>query len=140
MIKIDLITALIFIVAWVAAYLMVLRPLLMKYSVTAGVLERLDAAEGDLWKKIGIWLEAKKTLAVVFLTSLFAAGKGAIDTTVSTVGALQPTDLAPLQDRTLWSAFFGDIVSFHIIAALSLLAAVLTLKGKVAAAQITPKD
>ena len=137
--KTYLVTGLVFVAVWTAAYFVFIRPLLLKYAVTAGVVERIEAAEGSVWKRLGIWLEAKKTLAVVFLTSLFATAKGATDTAVSTVTSLQPTDIAPLQDKSLWSAFFGDIVSFHIIAGLGLLAAFLSLKGKVAAAQLTPK-
>ncbi len=147
--KFYLITALVFLAAWLAAYFAFIRPLLLRYSITADVLARLQAAEGDVWKKIGIWLEAKKTLLVLFLTSAFAAGKGATTTAVATtktavvttvtgVTSLAPTDLVTLQDKSLWSAFFSDVVSLHIIAAISLLAAFLSLKGKVAAARIVP--
>ena len=138
-----------FVAVWTAAWFLFIRPFLARYRVTSGLLARLDAAEGNRWKRIELWLEAKKTLALMFLTSLFAAGKGAatvaiattkgvVITGVSTLSTLQPTDLAPLQDKTIWSAFFGDMVSFHIIAALALLGAFLTLKGKVTAAAIVP--
>ena len=147
--KFYLVTALVFAAAWTTAYYAFIRPLLLRYAVTARVLARIEAAEGDAWTRVGIWLEAKKTLLVLFLTSAFAAGKGAataavatakvaVVTTVAGVTSLAPTDLVTLQDRSVWSTFFGDVVSLHIIAALSLLAAFLTLKGKVAAAQIVP--
>ena len=139
-----------FALAWGVAWLTFIRRLLMRYAATAGLVRRMEAAEGTLWGKLNLWLEAKKTLAVMFGTSLFAAGKGAgslvlattkgmVVTGVAVVGTLQPGDLAPLQDKGLWSAFFGDVVSFHIIAALGLLGAFLTLKGKVRAAAIVPE-
>ena len=147
--EIYALTLVAFTIAWTIAWFTFIRPLLMRYAATANLVQRAAAAEGDLRKTIGLWLEARKTLIVTFLTSLFAAGKGAgslvvattkgvVVTGVSTIGALQPTDLAPLRDRSLWSAFFGDVVSLHIIAALSLLAAYLALKGKVQAAAIVP--
>ncbi len=147
--KIYALTLAAFALAWGVAWFTFLRPSLMKYAVTAGLVQRLDAAEGSLWKKLDLWFEAKKTLAVMFLTSLFASAKGAgslvvattkgvVVTGVTVVDTLQPTDLVPLRDKSLWSAFFGDVVSFHIIAALGLLGAFLTLKGKVRAAAILP--
>ena len=147
--KIYALTLAAFAIAWTIAWFAFIRPLLMRYAVTASLVLRLDAVEGDVWKRLDLWLEAKKTLLVMFVTSLFATTKGAgalvvattkgvVVTGVSTIGTLQPTDLAPLQDKSLWSAFFGDVVSLHIIAALSLLAAYLTLKGKVRAAAIVP--
>ncbi len=147
--KIYAIELVVFAAVWGVAWFTFIRPLLERYALTAGVVTRIDAAGGDVWKKVDLWLEAKKTLAVMFLTSLFSAGKGAataviattkgvVVTGVATVGTLQPTDLAPLRDKDLWSAFFGDVVSFHIIAALGLLGAFLTLKGKVQAAAIVP--
>ena len=139
-IEIYAITALVFFAAWIAAWLTFIRPLLKRYSVTAGVIARLDAAEGDVWKTIGIWCEAKKTLLLAFLTSAFAAGKAATDQVASAASSLTPDALAPLQDRSMWSAFFGDIWTLHIVAALGILTAFLTLKGKVQAAQIVPKN
>ncbi len=136
--KVYLVTFTVFVVVWITAWFAVIRPLLRRYDIIADVRDRIAAAEG-FPKKILVWLEAKKTLVVAFVMSLLAAGKGAVDTTVSTVTGLHPTDLAPLQDKTLWGAFFSDIVSLHILAALSLLAALLSLKGKVTAAQIVPK-
>ena len=135
--------------AWGVAWFTFIRPLLMRYAATAGLVGRMEAAENTLGAKLRLWLEAKKTLAVLFCTSLFAAGKGAgslvvattkgvVVTGVAAIGTLQPTDLAPLRDKSLWSAFFGDVVSFHIIAALGLLGAFLSLKGKVQAAAIVP--
>ena len=147
--KIYASTLAVFTLAWVTAWFAFIRPLLMRYALTADLVRRIDAAEGALWKRLDLWLEAKKTLTVMFVTSLFAAGQGAgslvlattkgvVVTGVAAVGSLQPADLAPLRDKSLWSAFFGDVVSFHIIAALGLLGAFLTLKGKVAAAAIAP--
>lgn len=136
--RFALITVLVFVVTWTIAYFLFIRHLLMQYKITAGVIERMEAAEGDAWARLKIWLEGKKTLAIAFLTSGFAAARAATDHAVSTVGSLQPTDIATLQDKSLWSAFFDDIWTLHIIAALGLLTAFLTLKGKVMAAQITP--
>ena len=137
--KVYLVTFAVFVVVWIVAWFVFIGPLLKRYNVVADVGSRIAAAE-SLPKKILVWLEAKKTLLVAFVMSLVATGKGAIDTTVSTVSGLGGTDLAPLQDKTLWSTFFNDIWTMHILAALGLLAAFLTLKGKVTAAQIVPKS
>ena len=143
--QIYLLTAAVFFAAWATAWFAFIRPLLERYSLTAGVISRLDAAEGKVWTKIEIWFEGKKTLLLAFVTSAFAAGKAATDqaTTAavhaaSTFSNLTPDAIAPLQDRSLWSAFFSDIWTLHIVAALGILTAFLTLKGKVAAAQIVP--
>ena len=138
--KIYALYAAVFLAAWMTAWFSFIRPMLERYGVTAGVVERLDAAEGNVWKKIGIWLEAKKTLALAFLTSAFAAGKAATDQVTSVAASLTPDAIVPLQDKSLWSAFFGDIWTLHIVAALGILTAFLTLKGKVTAAQIVPKS
>ena len=138
--KIYALYAAVFLAAWMTAWFSFIRPMLERYGVTAGVVERLDAAEGNVWKKIGIWLEAKKTLALAFLTSAFAAGKAATDQVTSVAASLTPDAIVPLQDKSLWSAFFGDIWTLHIVAALGILTALLTLKGKVTAAQIVPKS
>ncbi len=131
-------TGLVFVTAWTVAWFTFIAPLLRRYAVVAGLAQRIAAAE-SLPHRIALWCEAKKTLAVAFLMSLLAAAKGALDTGLASVAGVQGADLAPLQDRGLWSAFFGDIATLHIVAALSLLAAFLTLKGKVAAAAITPR-
>ncbi len=136
--KIYALEFVIFAALWTVAWFVFIRPLLAKYSLTAGLVARLDAAEGDTWKRIELWFEAKKTLLLAFLTSAFAMGKAATDQVTSVASNLTPEALAPLQDKTMWSAFFGDIWTLHIVAALGLLTAFLTLKGKVAAAQIVP--
>jgi hypothetical protein len=128
----------IFLAVWIAAWFVFIRPLLAKYSATASLVARLDAAEGSTWIKIKLWFEAKKTLVLAFLTSAFAMGKAATDQVTSVASALTPDALAPLQDKTMWSAFFGDIWTLHIVAALGILTAFLTLKGKVTAAVIVP--
>ena len=128
----------IFAVVWIIAWFLFIRPLLARYSLTAGLVTRLDAAEGDTWKRIALWFEAKKTLALAFLTSAFAMGKAATDQVTSVASNLTPDAIAPLQDKTMWSAFFGDIWTLHIVAALGILTAFLTLKGKVTAAAIVP--
>ena len=127
-----------FVAVWTVAWFLFIRPFLARYSVTSGLLARLDAAEGNRWKRISLWLEAKKTLAVTFLTSAFAMGKAATDQVASMASTLTPDAIVPLQDKSLWSAFFGDIWTLHIVAALGILTAFLTLKGKVAAAAIVP--
>ena len=136
--KIYSVEAIVFILVWVAAWFLFIRPLLAKYSLTAGLVTRLDAAEGDTWKRIALWFEAKKTLALAFLTSAFAMGKAATDQVTSVATSLTPDAIVPLQDKTMWSAFFGDIWTLHIVAALGILTAFLTLKGKVQAAAIVP--
>ncbi len=136
--KIYSVEAIVFILVWVAAWFLFIRPLLAKYSLTAGLVTRLDAAEGDTWKRVALWFEAKKTLALAFLTSAFAMGKAATDQVTSVATNLTPDAIAPLQDKTMWSAFFGDIWTLHIVAALGILTAFLTLKGKVQAAAIVP--
>ncbi len=137
--KIYSLTSIAFIIAWTIAWFAFIRPLLERYQFTADIIGRLNAAEGDEWKRIAIWCEAKKTLALAFLTSAFAVGKAASDQVVSAVATLTPEVVAPLQDKSVWSAFFNDIWTLHILAALSLLTAFLTLKGKVQAAAIAPK-
>ena len=136
--KIYALEFIIFAALWTVAWFVFIRPLLAKYSLTAGLVARLDAAEGNTWKRIELWFEAKKTLLLAFLTSAFAMGKAATDQVTSVASNLTPEALAPLQDKSMWSAFFGDIWTLHIVAALGLLTAFLTLKGKVAAAQIVP--
>ena len=136
--NIYLIEAAIFAAVWILAWFLFIRPLLAKYSLTAGLVTRLYAAEGDTWKRIALWFEAKKTLALAFLTSAFAMGKAATDQVTSVASSLTPDAILPLQDKTMWSAFFGDIWTLHIVAALGILTAFLTLKGKVQAAAIVP--
>ena len=136
--KIYSVEAIVFILVWVAAWFLFIRPLLAKYSLTASLVTRLDAAEGDTWKRIELWFEAKKTLAIAFLTSAFAMGKAATDQVTSIAASVTPDVIAPLQDKGVWSAFFGDIWTLHIVAALGILTAFLTLKGKVTAAAIVP--
>ena len=136
--KIYTIELFLFVAVWTAAWFLFIRPLLAKYSLTAGLVTRIDAAEGDTWKRIELWFEAKKTLALAFLTSAFAMGKAATDQVTSVATSLTPDALVPLQDKTMWSAFFGDIWTLHIVAALGILTAFLTLKGKVTAAAIVP--
>lgn len=136
--KIYFIEAAIFAVGWTIAWFVFIRPLLAKYSLTASLITRIDAAEGNTWKTIGLWFEAKKTLALAFLTSAFAMGKAATDQITSVASNLTPDAIAPLQDKSMWSAFFGDIWTLHIVAALGILTAFLTLKGKVTAAAIVP--
>ena len=144
-VRVYALVAAIFLAAWTAAWFVFIRPLLRRYAATAGVVTRLEAAEGNLRKKVEIWLEAKKTLVLAFFTSAFAAGKAATDQATSvaahaaaTMSNLTPDAFVPLQDRSLWSAFFGDIWTLHIVAALGILTAFLTLKGKVLAAEIVP--
>lgn len=126
---IYLISALVFIVAWFLTYIFLLRPLLLKYSVTASLIERIDAAEGNKWQQIRIWLEGKKSAIVLFFSSAYLTIQSAISGTVSTVTGLNPTDLQPLQDHSIWTQFFGDIMAMRIVAAFSLLATFLTIKG-----------
>ena len=139
MFKVYALTALVFAAAWIAAWFAFIRPLLKRYALTTGLIARLDAAEGGLWARIKLWAEGKKTLALAFLTSALAAGKAATDQATAVVANLSPDALQPLQDKGLWSAFLNDVWTLHIVAALGLLTAFMTLKGKVQAAQIAPK-
>ena len=138
-------TGMVFIVLWLVAWFAFIRPLLQRYAVVANIEARIKAAEG-FPAKLLLWLEAKKTLLLAFFTSAFAAGKAATDQAASaalraasTVSSLPADAIAPLQDKSIWTTFFNDIWTLHILAALSILTAFLTLKGKVSAAQIVPK-
>jgi hypothetical protein len=132
------ITMLVFAVAWIVAYIVVIRHWLMQYALTARVLTRIEAAEGNLWRKIELWLEGKKALLVAFLMSGLGALKSATDATVATVTGLRPGDLDPLKDQGVWHAFFSDGVVLKIMSGLALAAGLLAIKGHLTAARIEP--
>jgi hypothetical protein len=123
----DLATLAVIVFTWIILYYTVLRRILLDYAVTAGVTKRIEAAEGSLFDKIGLWLEGKKAAVVLFVTSLLGAAR-----------ALQPADLEPLKDAGLWHAFLADDLVTKIMSALAILAAVLTIKGHLTAAKIVP--
>ena len=64
--------------------------------------------------------------------------KSATDSTVKTVTGLQPTDLDPLKDQSVWHAFFSDGVVLKIMSGLALAAGLLAIKGHLTAAKIEP--
>ena len=130
------VTALVFVVAWTIAWFVFIRPLLKKYALTSGLLDRLDAAEGNVWAKIGLWLEAKKTLLLAVFTSGLASVKSAADQAVAVVN---PDTVVALHDQSIWSAFLSDVWTMRVLAGLSLVTAYFTLKGKVEAVALTPK-
>jgi hypothetical protein len=139
--KSALITMSVFAVAWTVAYFVFIRHWLMQYAVTAGLIERIEAAEGSAWTKLKLWFEGKKALAVAFVMSGLGAAKSATDSAVGAVSGLQPTDLDPLKqvDPNVWHAFFSDGVVLKIISGLALAAGLLAIKGHLTAAKIEPK-
>ena len=136
--KSALITMLVFVVAWTTAYFVFIRHWLMQYAVTAGVITRFEAAEGDVWSRITLWFEGKKTLLLAFFMSGLGAVKSATNATVSTVTGLQPSDLDPLKDQGVWHAFFNDGVVLKIVSVLALAAGLLAIRGHLTAAKIQP--
>jgi hypothetical protein len=136
--KIAVITMLVFVIAWSVAYVVFIRHWLMQYAITAGVITRIEAAEGSVWSKIKLWFEGKKALLVAFVMSGLGAMKSATDSTVKTVTGLQPTDLDPLKDQGVWHAFFSDGVVLKIMSGLALAAGLLAIKGHLTAAKIEP--
>lgn len=132
------ITMLVFAIVWIVAYIAFIRHWLMQYALTAGVITRIEAAEGNLWRRIELRFEGKKTLLVAFLMSGLGALKSATDATVATVTGLQPTDLDPLKDQGVWHAFFSDGVVLKIMSGLALAAGLLAIKGHLTAARIEP--
>lgn len=145
MFKIYFLTFAVFAIAWTIAWFVAIRPALKRYAATADLLGRLDAFEGSAFGKLKLWLEGKKAALLLFVTSAFEVGKAAFDQATgaavqaaTAVSGLTPDAIAPLQDKSLWSAFFGDVITLHIVAALQLLAVILTVKGHVTAAKIVP--
>ena len=136
--KTAVITMLVFAAAWTLAYFIFIRHWLMQYALTAGVITRIEAAEGSLWSKIKLWFEGKKALLVAFFMSGLGAMKSATDSTVKTVTGLQPTDLDLLKDQGVWHAFFSDGVVLKIMSGLALAAGLLAIKGHLTAAKIEP--
>ena len=148
--KFDLISTVVALIVWTLAYLLFIRHWLMQYKITASIITRIQAAEGSLLAKIGIWLEAKKALAVGFFASLFGAAHTGILSTVSsvkatastvgsTVGALQPSDVDAFKDQSLWHGLLNDSgIELKIMSILAFVTALLAVKGHVAAAKIVP--
>jgi hypothetical protein len=132
------ITLLVFAVVWIVAYIVVIRHWLLQYALTAGLITRLEAAEGNLWRTIELWFEGKKALLVAFLMSGLGALKSATDSTLQTVTGLQPGDLDPLKDQGVWHAFFSDGIVLKIMSGLALAAGLLAIKGHLTAARIEP--
>lgn len=137
--RVYAVSLLVFAVAWLVAWLAFVRPLLHRYAATTGLMARLDAAEGDAWARLTLWMEGRKALAVLFATSLGSMLKGAADQAAAVAGGLTPDAVAPLQDRGLWAAIVGDAAAFRILAALQLFCAFLVLKGHLAAARLEPR-
>jgi hypothetical protein len=136
--KTAVVTMLVFATAWTVAYFVFIRRWLMQYALTAGVITRVEAAEGCLWTRIKLWFEGKKSLLVAFLMSGLGAMKSATDSTVKTMTGLQPADLDPLKDQGVWHAFFSDGVVLKIMSGLALAAGLLAIKGHLTAAKIEP--
>jgi hypothetical protein len=136
--KSAIITMLVFAVAWTAAYFVFIRHWLMQYAVTAGLITRIEAAEGGFWTKLKLWFEGKKALFVAFFMSGLGAVKSATDSTVKTVTGLQASDLDPLKDQGVWHAFFSDGVVLKIMSGLALAAGLLAIRGHLTAAKIEP--
>lgn len=139
------ITALAFAVAWTAAWFAFIRPALRRYARTTALMARIDAAEGSAWARLGLWLEGKKTLAVSFLLSGLTAARSAADQAAAAAvhaaaaaAGIPPEQLAPLQDKSLWSAFFTDARTMQIVAAVNILVVFLHLRGTNEAAAIVP--
>ena len=123
--------------AWTACYLLFIRRWLLQYAITAGLVKRMEAAEGRLWSRTSLWFEGKKTLLVAFLMSGLGAAKSAAN---STVTGLAPGDLEPLRDAGVWHAFFADDLVLKIMSGLAILAGLLAIKGHLTAAKIQPKE
>lgn len=133
------VTLAVFIAAWLAAWFLFLRHWLMQYKTAAGIIGRVEDAEGDAWTQVKLWLEAKKTLILGIFVSGFGAGKAAIDSTVTTAASLTPTDVAPLHDPNIWQAFFSDAWVMRIMSALAIAMSVLAVRGHLTAAKIEPE-
>ncbi len=133
-----IITMLVFAAAWVAAYFLFLRRWLMQYAITAGLVHRIEAAEGSLWTRIKLWFEGKKTLLVAFVMSALGAVKSAANATAFAAASLQPGDLDALKEQGVWHAFFSDGVVLKIMSVLALAAGLLAIRGHLTAAKIEP--
>lgn len=65
-----LITAIIvFLVAWLALYILVIRPKLVAFRYTAGIYAELDAIEAGALAKASLWLKGLKVAIIGFVTS-----------------------------------------------------------------------
>lgn len=133
-----LVTMLVFALAWTVAYFLFIRRWLMQYARIAGMIRRIETAEGDLWARVALGFEGKKTLLVAFATSALAAAKSAADQATIAVASLQPQDFEALKDQGVWRAFFSDGVVLKIVSVLALAAGVLAIRGHLAAAKIEP--
>ena len=130
-----------FTVLWVSALLVGLPfawRWLRAYKATASVAARVDAAEGKLWTVVLLHLEGAKSAILMAVASAFATGKDWVDSLAHTLFGLAPSDLDPFKDATLLHTFFTDAVVLKAIAGISFLAALLSIKGKLTAAKITP--
>lgn len=148
--KYDLISIVVALTVWSLAYFLFIRRWLIQYKITASIVTRIQAVEDNLLAKIGIWLEAKKALAVAFFASLFGAAHTGVISTVATVkataatvgttvGALQPSDVEAFKDQSLWHGLFNDSgIELKIMSILAFVTALLAVKGHVAAARIVP--
>ena len=65
-----LLVVLVALVAWFGLHAVLLRPKLHSFRVSAGVYDRLCAAEGAFWHQLAIRLEGAKVGIVAFATSM----------------------------------------------------------------------
>ena len=124
---------------WIVVYVVYLRPKLLSYRYTAGIMARFQAGERSFGAWLALQLRGAKSVLLTFFVSGAAAVKATTDSTVATVNGLAPTDLDPFKDASLWHTFFSDAAVLKIISGLSIVTAMLIVKGHLAAAKAVPQ-
>lgn len=126
-------------IVWLVVYFAYLRPKLIAYRYTAGIMAQFQRGERSAWAWIKLQLRGAKSVILSFVVSGAAAVKATTASTVATVNGVSASDLTQFKDASLWQTFFTDGTVLKIISGLSILIAVLTVKGHLTAAKATPQ-
>lgn len=121
--------------AWLVAYFAMIRPWLVSYRYTAGIMQRIRSGEQTTWAAFRLKLRGLKTVILLFATSVFTGGFHAVQSLLG----LDPTALAPFQDSALYKSLLGDEVAIKTAAVATLAATVLLLRGKLRDVKTVPQ-
>lgn len=124
------------VIAMFVAWFFLVRPWLMRYQATAGILQRLEEDElkgiSWLWLKLkGLW-----TLILLWVTSLLTGCWGLVEAAFG----VDPSALAPFQNSSIWHGILQDEMALRAASIATLVAAVIALKGKVHDIATPPKS
>lgn len=122
--------------AWVAAYFVWLRPWLIRYRRTAGVMAAIERREAGGLAWLMLKLHGARTTLLLAATSLVTGGWGAVETGLG----VDPSVLAPFQDAALWRVVLRDEAALRAAALATLAAAILTLRARLRDIRTVPHD